>query len=100
MGLRVSGDLTVRLESRRARLHGRDSSLTLDFDSLLFIRELHRQIPRPILAGRLPGSEPLTIVVRVRGVRVATVTMQDGSLTIRRHWIGMVRSLFASPHAS
>ena len=94
MGVRLSGDLTIRSGSHRARLHGRDSHLTMDFDSLRSILHLQRQLPRPLPVNGTSGTDPITILVRVRKILVATVTMYAGRFSIRRHWLGMVRSLF------
>lgn len=95
MGVRLSGDLTIRSGSHRARLHGRDSHLTMDFESLRSILHLQRQLPRPLPVAGTSGTDPITILVRVRKVLVATVLMHSGRFTIRRHWLGMLRSLFA-----
>ena len=94
MGIRLSGDLKIRSGPHHARLHGHDSQLTMDFESLGGIRQLQGQLPRPIPVGGTPDTDPVTIQVRVRGTLVATATMINGRFKIRKHWLGIIRCLF------
>ena len=80
-------------------LHGRDSRLIADFNSLGSILTFRRAVPdlhgRDVeLKSRL--SEHLNLVVRVRKRRVATVMSKDGRLAIQRHWPSILLSLL--PH--
>ena len=95
MGVRLNSDLKISSGPHQARLHGEDSELTMDFDSLSSLRHLHNQLPRPLPAGRLADSafHPIRIAVRVREKLVATVTFENGRFTIRRHWLAILRCL-------
>ena len=94
MGIRLSSDLNIRSGKHQARLHGNDSQLTMDFESLSSIRHLQSNLPTPIPVGGTPKSDPVTIKVRVKGTLVATAKMLDGRFSIKKHWLGIVRSLF------
>lgn len=66
----------------------------MDFNSLGSLRHLQRQLPRPLTVGGTAKADPVVIVIRVRGIHVATVNMKNGRFTIRKHWFGIVRSFF------
>jgi hypothetical protein len=95
VGALLNSDLKIRSGSHEARLHGQNSQLTMDFDSLSSIRHLQKQLPRLVPIGEPVSStfNPVTIAVKVRGRQVATVIMQEGRLFIRRHWLAIFRSL-------
>ena len=94
MGIRLSGDLSIRSGLHHARLHGQDSQLTMDFESLGSIRHLQKELPKPIPVGGTPDTDPVTIQVRVKGTLVATATLINGRFMVKRHWLGIIRSLF------
>tara|TARA_Y100000589_G_scaffold331925_1_gene387940 strand:- start:167 stop:370 length:204 start_codon:yes stop_codon:yes gene_type:complete len=66
----------------------------MEFESLGGLRQLHGRLPKPIPLGGTPDTDPVTIHVRVRGTLVATATMANGRFKIRKHWLGIIRSLF------
>ena len=94
MGIRFSSDLHLKSGQHTARLHGQDSKLVMDFDSLGAVRHLHTKLPKPVIAGRYLDTDPVSILIRVRGTRVATATMTNGRFTIKKHWLGIIRCLF------
>ncbi len=66
----------------------------MDFQSLSSIRHLQGQLPKPIPIGGRPEKDPVTIQVRVKGTLVATAIMVHGRFKIKKHWLGIIRSLF------
>lgn len=94
MGIRLSSDLNIRSGPHRARLHGVDSQLTMDFDSLGSLRHLHRELPRPIPVGMSPDAEPIVIQIKVKGTLVAKAVMVNGRFIIKKNWLGILKSLF------
>ena len=94
MGIRFSSDLHLKSGQHSARLHGQDSKLIMDFESLGSIRHLSTKLPKPVIAGRFPDTDPVSILIQVRGTLVATATMINGRFRIKKHWLGIIRSLF------
>jgi len=95
VGLHLNSDLVFRTGKHKGHLHGRDSNLTMELESLGALRHLRQRIPRPLPVGtsRSRLLEPIRILVKVKGILVATVIYREHGLLIRRHWLGIVRCL-------